>query len=429
MAVTYDNKNKRTARWERKQKHNVQEKRIRNVLKDRKKQRKLDRGVNQIVRHAPSKRTNKAYVAAVEALWQAVRTLKMVNADRLDRPGYYARDNVYLYAIAQMAERHENWLREPVSFHPRTHNVERQFTELARHLFTDYAPPACFEQAWFEPNKRKARRYQRWYIQTGRGDSPRRLANMPFEMTRRAAHLLAKSPATLTIEQALRWTQVRAMGARPIVADAIIASPIGTDFSRDDFWLTVVRFLIDQAMLDPAQVGPIVDYIHNQRYEPVIQGDGNMAPAQPNFSMKGLSVDRLLRQVRQWHGRLAARSAHQAFIRWEPSGIPGKMWTEGTGRNEKQLSIRELLDSNALQAEGARMQHCVGSYAYSCKQGRAAIFSFVAKATPLLTIEVAPQSRRIVQARGKRNRAATTDEMRILRIWAVQADLQIAGWL
>ena len=429
MAVHQHNKTTRSARWERKQKHNAQEKRIRNVLKDRKKQRKLDRGVNQIVRHAPSKRTNKAYVAAVEALWQSVRGLKMVKADRIDRPGYYAPDNVYLYALAQMAERHELWLRDPVDFRPRTYNVERQFTELARHLFTNYAPPACFEQAWFERNKRKARRYQGWYIQTGRGESPRRLANMPFEMTRRTAHLLAKAPATHTIEQALRWTQVRAMGARPLVADALLGSPIGTDFTRDDFWLTVVRFLIDQPMLDPAQVGPIVDYIHFQRYEPVIQGDGTMAPAQPNFSMKGRSVDRLLRQVQQWHGQLAAQSHVGRFVRWEACGIPGKMWAEGTGKSAKQLSIRELLDSNALQAEGARMHHCVGSYAYSCKQGHTAIFSMVSNATPLLTIEVKLHNRTIVQARGKRNREATAEELRNLRTWAQQADLNIANWL
>jgi hypothetical protein len=429
MAVHQTNKTHRTARWERKQKHNVQDKRIRKVLKDRKKQRKLDRGVNQIVRHAPGKRTNNAYVAAVESLWQAVRKLKMVKSDRIDRPGYYASDNVYLYALAQMAERHEMWLRDPVDFHPRTYNVERQFTELARHLFTNYAPPACFEQAWFERNKRKARRYQKWYIQTGRGESPRRLANMPFEMTRRTAHLLVKAPATLTIEQALRWTQVRAMGARPVVADALLASPIGTDFKRDEFWLTVVRFLIDQPMLDPAQVGPMVDYIDNQRHEPVIQGDGRMAPAQPNFSMKGRSVDRLLRQVQQWHGRLAAQSHHGAFVRWEPSGIPGKMWIEGTGKSEKHLAIRELVDSGALQSEGMRMNHCVGSYAHSCKLGHVAIFSMVSNATPLLTIEVRLHNRTIVQARGKCNREAKADELRNLRTWAQQADLQIANWL
>eukprot|EP00752_Nemacystus_decipiens_P013932 g12368.t1 len=429
MAVTHDNKTKRTARWERKQKRGAQDKLIRDVMKDRKRQRKLHCGVEQIIRHAPSKRTNKNYTAAVESLWLAVHKLKMVKADRIERPGYYAPENIYLYALAQMAERYESWLREPVDFQPRTHNVERQFTELARHLFTEYAPPACFEQAWFERNKRKARRYQRWDIQIGRGESPRRLASVPFEMTRRAAHLLVKAPGTLTIEQALRWTQVRAMGARPVVTDAILASPIGTDFKRDDFWLTVVRFLIDQPMLDPAQVGPIVDYIHHQRHEPVIQGDGGMTPAQPNFTMKGRSVDRLLRQVQQWHGQLAARSASRVFLRWKPSGIPGKLWTEGKGQKQKQLSIRELLDSNALQAEGARMGHCVGSYAHSCNQGRVAIFSLVENTTPLLTIEVALQARRIVQARGKRNREAKADEMRMLRSWAVQANLQIADWL
>lgn len=433
MAVANDNKNTRIARWERKQKQNVQEKRIRAVLKDRKQRRKSGRGVDQILRHAPTKRTGRKFTLAVEQLWEAARRMKLAKSEHLTRPGYIGRDNAYLYALAQMADRFDSWLRDPCDFRPRSHNTERQFTELARHLFTRFAPPPCFEQAWFERDPRKARRHQHWYIQLGQGESARRLAGLPIVMTRRTAHLLADAPATLTIEQGLRWTQLRAIGAGPALTEALLASPVGTDFARDAFWMTVVRFMIDQPMLDPNQVGPIVDYIHYQRHEPQYGLGGDAVPAQPNFSMKGRSIRTLLGQVRQWHGRLATRKTGRAYLRWDASRIPGMQWVEGQNDSRKHLVIRELLDSATLDHEGARMNHCVGSYAQSCKSGRAAIFTLTcaskSQVKTLLTVEVKPLARTIVQARGKCNRSATQDERRMLRAWAQQADLQMSDWV
>ncbi|MEM9109686.1 MAG: PcfJ domain-containing protein [Planctomycetota bacterium] len=428
-------KNRRAARWVRKQKRSEREKRVGEVLRERKKQRKLSRGAEQIMRHAPSKRSSKKYTLAVGQLWDAAQRMKCVKSEHLTRPGYIGRDNPYLFAMACMADRHEMWVRDPAKFRTSTHNTERQFTQFVQHLFANYPVPTFFEHAWFEQDRQRARQQQRWYIQLGQGQSPRRLGGLPIEMSRRAAHLLPNVPERMTIDEGLRWTQVRAMGADPMLTDALLASPIGTDFARDDFWLTVVRFLIDQPMLDTHQVGPIVDYIHNQRHEPQYGGDldGDPRPPQPNFSMKGRSIDRLLRQVTQWHGRLAASVGAASYTRWEPSGIPGKQWAEGVGNSRQHLVIRELLDSVALCSEGARMNHCVGSYVPSCKNGASAIFTLnstkLGSAKALLTIEVRPATRTIVQARGKCNRTATPDEMRMVRNWAAQSGLQLSSWL
>lgn len=433
------------ARWERKQKHTAQDKHIRTVLKRRKHQRKQDRGIEQILRYLPDKRVGKQARHAIEQLWAVAYRLKFAKPQHLSRPGYIERDNPYLFALARIAERHDMWLRDPAGFKTRTYNIERQFSELIRYLFTRFDPPAFLEQSWFEADRKKAQKQQTWYIRLGRGDSARRLTGVPIEMSKRTAHLLAKVPPNFTVEQGLRWAQTRGMGASPATAEALLASPIGTDFKRDAFWLTVIRFLIDQPMLDPNAIGPIVDYIHFQRHQPqhmvdhqpqhMVDANGRYInePAQPNFSMKGRSIRRLMAQVEQWHGRLAQRATGQRYLRWTSSGIPGQQWVEGVGKSKTQYVIRELLDSVALASEGERMRHCVGSYAATCHSGHAAIFSLSAmkqaKVLPLLTIEVRVRNRAIVQARGACNVRASTDQLRMLRNWAQQADLQVAEWV
>lgn len=438
MAVT-QNKNQRIARWERKNKQNTKEKRIRAVLKDRKRQRKLERGVDQILRYAPTKRSGAKYMQACEQLWHIAHKLKFAKATHLARPGYYGPNNAYLQALANMADRYEMWVRDPADFQARSYNPERQFSELARHLFARYDPPAIFEQAWFETAKRKGRKQQTWYIQLAQGESPRRLSGLPITLTKRAAHVLFEVPDTLRLEQGLRWAQLRGMGASRAMADALLASQIGTDFGRDEFWLTVVRYLVDQPMLDPNRVGPIIDYIYDQRYrqhERLVNGRIVVGPAQPNFTMKGRCIDRLLTQVDEWHEALARATHRQRLRSWKPSGIVGHAWIEGRGKSLKLLEVVELLDTKQLIDEGGKMSHCVGSYDWSCAARRCAIFSLRCEAASeggeakrLVTIEVVPKTMTIVQARGKRNAEPTAEQMRMLRIWALHAGLQLAEWL
>ena len=75
------------------------------------------------------------------------------------------------------------------------------------------------------------------------------------------------------------------------------------------------------------------------------------------------------------------------------------------------------------------MEHCVASYATSCAEKRASIWTMERTAdgttTPCVTIEVHLGSRRIGQVRGKRNRAARPEELAIVRRWADRAELML----
>lgn len=76
--------------------------------------------------------------------------------------------------------------------------------------------------------------------------------------------------------------------------------------------------------------------------------------------------------------------------------------------------VTQLLSKAAYDAEGAVMDHCVGSY-YG---GSTSIFSLRDEELicPLVTIEV--NGKRIVQAKGYKNRAPTAEEIVVIKEWA-----------
>ena len=179
-------------------------------------------------------------------------------------------------------------------------------------------------------------------------------------------------------------------------------------------------------------------FLHAQKF-----GDGGLefrdgryvpaGPAQPRLSFNGRTLASTLRQVRDWHGRLAKRAGRAATL-WQPCGIAGLDAVEGTPPKQRRVRVIELTASPDLVAEGRAMRHCVASYAGSCVAGRSAIFSLrVAEGgggeERRMTVEVLPRDRRIVQARGRFNAAATPTDLTRLRGWAATAGLTISRHL
>jgi hypothetical protein len=273
-------------------------------------------------------------------------------------------------------------------------------------------------------------------VQVGLGQSLRTLSDLPFPLTKRMAHFAMQAPSDLGLFSALRWGQVRGLDGTVRLADAVVGALGTPQREHEAFWLTVIQFMAANPMLDPRQVGPIVDYIRSRRFEAqpmmVVNGrvEGGQIP-EPNFSMKGRTVTSLLRQVDAWHRRLAAGPRGMPNLAWVSCGIAGMQRVEGTPPNVRVFTIRELLTSADLFAEGQKLRHCVGSYAQSCQRGRCSIFSLRLDEgrgeERLITIEIVPTQRRIVQARGRFNRFCTPVEQRVIRAWAIQSGLEIAG--
>jgi len=345
--------------------------------------------------------------------------------------------NTFVDGLLALAHHSRSWIRPVGDWKPRTRNARRQFSSLARHLFAAWPVPAFVDSAWFLGNGAEAVRQQEWFLHIGMGQNIR-TADLPLPYTKRMAHHFMQAPADFTVQSALRWGQIHGLGGNARLVWAIIGTRLGSSFEHDDFWTTVLQFFIANPMLDLAHAGPIIDYIHQQRFtsQDVFVAAGvveRRGPPQPNFTMKGRTPASLLRQVEAWHRTLTKTQQPQA--QWPRSGIDNFEFVEGTerGDNLKIWTITELLSTKALAAEGVAMKHCVATYAHSCASGARSIWTLEVETfegrSKILTVEVQNGARLICQARGKCNILPGGKDRGILRRWAEQAGLSLAKYV
>ena len=171
-----------------------------------------------------------------------------------------------------------------------------------------------------------------------------------------------------------------------------------------------------------------MDYLHDQKFvgRRVIIGDDTevcLDPPQPDLSLKGWTVASLMRRVDEWKAH-RTDTPERRLIRWARSGIGDYRREEDEGR---AWTIRELLDSDELAAEGKAMAHCVATYAEYCTKGASAIWSLGIEGQGdrrrMLTIEVAPGTREVVQAKMKDNDDPDEASRALVEDWARQEGL------
>ena len=99
----------------------------------------------------------------------------------------------------------------------------------------------------------------------------------------------------------------------------------------------------------------------------------------------------------------------------------------------RRWTITELLNGDALVNEGREMRHCIATYARSCANGYSSVWSMQCENAEgrerVLTIEVKPSARTVMEARGRFNAAPTPQAMRILRQWTEKAGLSLAAYV
>ncbi len=322
-----------------------------------------------------------------------------------------------LRGLASLAHHHKSWIRDPEEW---SSEVERngkpqrvdQFSSLARHLFARYDVPTFLDEAWFAERSDEAIQQQKWFIHVGAGGSVREL-DTPVHLTRRMAHEFMLRNNRESIAHNLRWVQVLGMGGDQVVARAVQSTRLGRHLDHDEFWNTVVLFLSSNPMIDPTLVGPVIDYIHHMRFAPrrvVREGGGvdEAPPPQPDFTMKGRSATKLLRQVEAWHGHLA-RVQDVVFQSWQTCGLrPYELEDETQELGKVRWTVQEMQSSWELSAEGTAMGHCVVSYSDQCADGHTSIWSIGLQGEGderegILTVAVDPKRRVVTQARGKYN--------------------------
>ena len=341
----------------------------------------------------------------------------------------------YLDGLMALAKRRADWIRSPADYALRSKNRHRQFADLLRHLLVRYPLPTFFDAAWMRTDV-AAGAMRDWFVHIGRGGNLR-TQDTPIPLTKRMAHHALQAPDDLSVEQALRWGQVRALRGSDVLARAVVHSSMGRDLSQDRFWLSVIRFFVAQdTTLRVTDVGPIVDFIRHQRFEPLeaVLPDGTPVthpPPKPNFCMRGRSLERLLSEVQRWHALLGRLQGGPGA--WRPCGLRGYSEVRGSKANGnlKIWRIAELNTRKLLAAEGAAMRHCVLTYAAGCKAAQYSIWSITVETATgvrrMQTVQVSG-SGAIVQSRGRRNELPGPHVQIFLRRWAAREGLRVVAF-
>lgn len=302
----------------------------------------------------------------------------------------------------------------------------------ARHLLAKYPIPRFLTSAWYLPEGRGNERQQRWFVMHGNGSSFRSL-DLPISMTRRMEDIFLRSPDHMDILVAMRRAELKGLQISEGLAAAILSTRLAGDLGEGDFWRTVWHFLRANAgAIDRRQVGPIIDFVYGIRQERIVvltpDGASRIEPSQPHFSMKGRTVASLLRLMEEW--RCDVKSGDG--LSWSRSALPQMAVALPSAAAEVRREWRfiELTSRTQLKAEGSALRHCVATYAKRCWRGTCQIWAlrFIrgAKARSVVTLEIDPTKRAIVQVRGFRNRQPSPEELQIIGLWADHEGLRLA---
>lgn len=347
--------------------------------------------------------------APVEALFAAVEE-RSVLLEMLDTRHALV---PFLIRVAMFEDR---WVRPPDEWEPKSFDPKMQVAELMAHLFERYRAPRFFEHTWW-PKRRRERDWLAfgWYVHVGAGGSIRSAPHLPTKLTKAAGRHMMVAPKKYLPLQALRWGQVRAAGAEPHLADAVLSTRAATDFANDRMWLLFFSKLAEAPELPSYQVGPLVDFIAH--------GDN-----QPAFTIRGRTVASLLRAMDRWHAELRANQYRSnlgiRFTGWKPLVGVEPMTLE---RDDGVWTIRELTSADALFEEGRKMRHCVATYAHACYASTQSIWVVDGPNRTHATIRIEVARKTVVEARGFANHPIDKATARFVKRWADENDLAVGA--
>lgn len=351
-------------------------------------------------------------------------------------------DTNFISAIIQLMTLCLFWIRDCNDWDKKSYNSEKQISSLLRFLLCSYDVPEFLNGAFYNTSSNPVSRYSTtiyvgkpnyidWFMHLGEGKNARDLKGLPIKFTKKMAHAFINTPDHYQIGEAVKRAQIIGIGGDETMVYSILGSRIGSGFVDDDFWVTVIQFFINTPMLNPDVISPIIDFIHHQKFEymrtQLLGVYTSTPPPQPNFCIKGRTIQKLIEDTEGWHNELNKAKKRSNYSEWKPVGIKEYEDTEGQigERSFKMYTIREILNSTDLQAEGRAMKHCVYSYVGSCARGDCSIWSLSVNYDRLVTIEVRNRTGDIVQVRARYNKRATQKDTLLIKRWASLSGLKV----
>lgn len=340
------------------------------------------------------------------------------------------------------------WVRPIASWRPpEGQGPEALVSSFVEHLFQIYPVPAALHRPWFA-NGLPTLKWVAWLILLGQGGSLRRAApRFGWDVHGGFVQHFLTTPTGLRPLEACMWGEIARLGGSLVEIERICRHPgyaldptEGTSgasraYSKSDhenyhdaydphpcyphvdraeerdrersraFWWQTVKWLIrHRDRLTDEMCAPILDWAMHHHTESLRRGQAE------GFSWSGRRPESAHRAALEYRRMLETPYQHLA---WRPHGFD-RDFDDGDATT---WQIRELTSWSELAEEGSAMGHCVASYAHSCARGESAIFSFRSSGSGEVTVELDPNTRRILQARGTCNRAVTPDEQAVIGRW------------
>ena len=306
------------------------------------------------------------------------------------------------------------WIRDPGTFQGESAN------DFVCHLFSRFESPRSLHQVWFRNLDLDDLKWHSWFLIFTQGGSLHRAAKMfDWSVSKRLQGEMLKVPADQTAPLlTCMHAEIVSMGGSPAEFLRLAANPAfvidPTDRSVEPamvkFWKSTVRWLVQHGNeIGDQETGLVLDWAMHQFTEARALPAGSNQTTGSMFSWKGRSaratVERSIEYLRQRERTL------------RPTNWHGRGWDWSTDDGVNSWTLAELTTSKQLRDEGLAMSHCVGGYAPRCARGDCAIFSMCCNDQRVLTVEIDPDSLRILQAKGQHNRASHAKENRILKQW------------
>jgi hypothetical protein len=319
-------------------------------------------------------------------------------------------------------------IRRVADWSPRGKGRDTLFRSLGEHRLAKYPVPALFWAGFFDVD---VERFAPMVAHVAAGGSLFQYVTatgFPVPLTRRMCHELLSMPSGGSLLQAIRRVQVRSTGGDDRLLQAWMSTREARSVGNradEAFWSTVLAWLSRADSVAPSEVAPLVDYIGHRRRQ------------DDRFSVSGRSTLAMTRAMNEWHRELAVEKVIHGLA-FEPSGytsieLDRSVRGRHGGWENRIWRVDEVLSTKELAAEGRRMNHCVYSYAWSIQKGQSSIWSMTLEdgkgetgRWAMLTIEVRRDLGRVVQARGRFNRPATTEEHGVLLAWAGKNGLEVS---
>lgn len=333
-------------------------------------------------------------------------------------------NNGFFMALLHCLESGEPW-RELSNWHiPRSCDPVRIFQSLVNHVYVRYPLPMPLYKALVQAVavENDARHPTvAWFFHVARGENLSRVDGLPFEFTKKAAHLFSQAPEHLSIFAAMRWAQVMAMGGsdRHAIEFARALSRPYDGFEQE--WSAVIRFVVRyQEEIAPVTISEIVQFVTCQRLEKrevSISGISEIVePLYPSFDIREATVQSLQQRMATWDKHTLAVML----------AIQNKPFPPNRLQDVYQIPtpyglvrIERLKTIAALIIEGTQMRHCVGTYGDLCQSGQSSIWSIMLDQgkRQLATLEL-NRHFHIVQIQGKANSNAPDEAMQAVEKWA-----------